>query len=114
MINIFNKEDIKKFTRDLDKEIKKLDQYRPKFYEPDEDPDGNFHALCSDILKVCQNDKLREKFAGILLGKPFQNLLYQEVGKHLGYTEEEIKKKSIKKKISDAVTATTFSRTLYF
>ena len=114
MINIFNKEDIKKFTRDLDKEIKKLDQYRPKFYEPDEDPDGNFHALCSDILKVCQNDKLREKFAGILLGEPFRNLLYQEVGKHLGYTKEEIKKKSIKKKISDAVTATTFQAPFIF
>ena len=114
MINIFNKKDIKKFTSDLDKEIKKLDHYRPKFYEPDEDPDGNFHALCSDILKVCQNDKLREKFAGILLGKPFQNLLYQEVGKHLGYTEEEIKKKRIRKKISDAVIATTFQQDYIF
>lgn len=115
MINIFNKEDAKKFTKDLNKEIKNLDQYRPKFYEPDEDPDGNFHALCSDIFKVgSQNNKFRKKFADILLGESFQGLLYQEVGKHLGYTEEEIKKKSIKKKITDAVTATSFQESHIF
>lgn len=109
MINIFNKEKAKEFTRNLNKEINKLSGYRLKLYEPDEDPDGNFHALCSDVLKIgSQNNKCREKFAGILLSKSFQDLLYHKVGDHLGYSKDEIKKKSIRKKISDAVIASTF------
>ena len=109
MINIFNKEKAKKFTRSLDKEINKLSKYRLKLYEPDEDPDGNFHALCSDVLKISsQNNKLRKKFADIILSKSFQDLLYHKVGNHLGYSEDEIKKKRIRKKISDAVIASTF------
>ena len=62
MINIFNKEKAKEFTRNLNKEINKLSGYRLKLYEPDEDPDGNpTHCVLMYsrlVLKIINAEKI--------------------------------------------------------
>ena len=94
MINFFDKQASSEFVSDLNREIDKYKYFRSKLYTPDEDPSGEFHKLCKDILEVSDvNYELREKFGDYLLGKEFQKALYLNVGKFLGYNEKEIEKK---------------------
>ena len=58
-----------------------------------------------------ENDEYRKLFGKYLLSKDFQDQLYLNVGKFLGYNEKEQKKKSIRKKISDAVITSAFKDT---
>ena len=101
MFKTFNKQDSYDFISDLNKDIDKHINHRPKFFAPDEDPDGNFHELSSAIVNVTsENHELRKKLGKHLLSKDFQDQLYLNVGKFLGYNNQERKKKNIRKKIS--------------
>ena len=109
MFKTFNKESSNEFISNLNKDIDKSAGHRSKFFAPDEDPDGCFHELSSAIVRVSSvNYKYREILGKYLLSKNFQDQLYLNVGKFLGYTNKEIKKNNIKKKISDAVISSTF------
>lgn len=112
MFKTFNKQKSYDFINDLNKNIRKHKDHRIKFFAPDEDSDGNFHNLSSALNSITfENDEYRKLFGKYLLSTDFQDQLYLNVGKFLGYNEKEQKKKSIRKKISDAVITSAFKDT---
>ena len=111
MFKTFNKQSSYEFISNLNKDIDKNANHRIKFFAPDEDSDGNFHNLSSALNSITfENDEYRKLFGKYLLSSDFQDQLYLNVGKFLGYNEKE-QRRRVLEKISDAVITSTFKDT---